>query len=401
MHSGNSIMNKTVPPAPAVQGPVTSVGSPSFTTIDQDAPSISLSPSSLALQSPSSHQVHEASSSGDCRSEELTSCHQHLIISGNRARITRLIMSLAIPPDCYPPENNLQPMPCGAYTTLIFIANAASKNMTIYQMDIKIAFLNGELNEEVYVCQLEGFVDPDHPTHVYRLKKALYVLKQDQGRGITPYQDTPMVDRLKLDEDPLGIPVDQTRYQGMIGSLMYLTASQPDLVFAVCMCVRYQDTAMALTAYADADHAVLLLSAATMSSTPDPSTLTYVTISFEIRNISYAMNACPVAVCLEFLDGGLTVLVSSLGNILDSGLVRLPDSDNMADENVPAPAPTRSNDQILPFAAWVPIGKSNYVLDLQKKQKNPIFQIAVDILQNTNCFRAFIASASVPAIYIQ
>ncbi|GKE15027.1 hypothetical protein Tco_1422604, partial [Tanacetum coccineum] len=51
---------------------------------------------------------------------------------------------------------------------------------------------------------------------------------------------------------------------------------------------------------------------------------------------------------------------------------------NMADENVPAPAPIRSNDQILPFAAWVPIRKSNYVMDLQKKQKNPIFQIALD-----------------------
>nr|GEU58551.1 hypothetical protein [Tanacetum cinerariifolium] len=60
----------------------------------------------------------------------------------------------------------------------IFIANAASKNMTIYQMDVKIAFLNGELKEEVYVCQPEGFVDPEHPTHVYRLKKALYGLKQ-------------------------------------------------------------------------------------------------------------------------------------------------------------------------------------------------------------------------------
>ncbi|GJY28089.1 hypothetical protein Tco_0403856 [Tanacetum coccineum] len=73
----------------------------------------------------------------------------------------------------------------------------------------------------------------------------------------------------------------------------------------------------------------------------------------------------------------------------------------MGNENVPAPAPTRSNDQILPFAAWVPIGKNNFVLDLQKNQRNPIFQISVDILQNTNFFRAFTASASVPAIYIQ
>nr|GEW24818.1 hypothetical protein [Tanacetum cinerariifolium] len=49
-----------------------------------------------------------------------------------------------------------------------------------------------------------------------------------------------MVDRLKLDEDPLGIPVDQTRFCSMVGSIMYLTASRPDLVFVVFMCARYQ-----------------------------------------------------------------------------------------------------------------------------------------------------------------
>ncbi|GJT94957.1 hypothetical protein Tco_1090475 [Tanacetum coccineum] len=96
--------------------------------------------------------------------------------------------------------------------------------------------------------------------------------------------DTPIVERTKLDEDLSGIPVDQTQYLSMIGSLMYLTASRPDLVFAVYMCARYQsqptkkhleavkrvfwylqgtinmglwylkDTAMALTAYAVTDH---------------------------------------------------------------------------------------------------------------------------------------------------
>ncbi|GKC36249.1 retrovirus-related pol polyprotein from transposon TNT 1-94, partial [Tanacetum coccineum] len=114
----------------------------------------------------------------------------------------------------------------------IFIANAASKNMTIYQMDVKTTFLNGELKEEVYVSQPEGFVDLDHPSHVYRLK-ALYGLKQAPRAWMDscdPF-DTPMVDRLKLNEDPLGIPVDQTRFRSMVGSLMYLTTIRPNLVF--------------------------------------------------------------------------------------------------------------------------------------------------------------------------
>ncbi|GJS18081.1 hypothetical protein Tco_0412553 [Tanacetum coccineum] len=97
--------------------------------------------------------------------------------------------------------------------------------------------------------------------------------------------DTPMVEKSKLDEDLQGKPVDATLYRGMIGSLMYLTSSRPDLIYAVCLCARYQakptekhlnavkrifrylkgtinmglwyskDTGMSLTAYADADHA--------------------------------------------------------------------------------------------------------------------------------------------------
>ncbi|GJV62750.1 retrovirus-related pol polyprotein from transposon TNT 1-94 [Tanacetum coccineum] len=60
----------------------------------------------------------------------------------------------------------------------IFVANAANKNMIFFQMDVKTAFLNDELKEEVYVSQPEGFVDQEYPTHVYKLKKALYGLKQ-------------------------------------------------------------------------------------------------------------------------------------------------------------------------------------------------------------------------------
>ncbi|GJX21428.1 retrovirus-related pol polyprotein from transposon TNT 1-94 [Tanacetum coccineum] len=60
----------------------------------------------------------------------------------------------------------------------IFIAYAAHKNITVFQMDVKTAFLNGILKEEAFITQPEGFVDQEHPTHVFRLKKALYGLKQ-------------------------------------------------------------------------------------------------------------------------------------------------------------------------------------------------------------------------------
>nr|GEZ76027.1 retrovirus-related Pol polyprotein from transposon TNT 1-94 [Tanacetum cinerariifolium] len=60
----------------------------------------------------------------------------------------------------------------------IFLAFAAHMNMVVYQMDMKTVFLNGNLREEVYVSQPDGFLDPDNPNHVYKLKKALYGLKQ-------------------------------------------------------------------------------------------------------------------------------------------------------------------------------------------------------------------------------
>nr|GEU93582.1 putative ribonuclease H-like domain-containing protein [Tanacetum cinerariifolium] len=205
-------------------------------------------------------------------------------------------------------------------------------------------FLNDILREEVYVSQPDGFVDKDNLNHVYKLKKTFCGLKQAprawynllskfllfqefskgtvdptlfirrQGKDIllisqsprciflnqSKYAleslkkygmessgpvDTPMVEKFKLDEDTQGKAVDPTHYRRMVGTLMYLTASRPDLTYVICMCARYQakpiekhlhavkrifiylrgtvnrglwypkDSSIALTAYANADHA--------------------------------------------------------------------------------------------------------------------------------------------------
>ncbi|GJS81089.1 retrovirus-related pol polyprotein from transposon TNT 1-94 [Tanacetum coccineum] len=375
-------------PVSRTQAVLVLVNSPgtSSTTIDQDAPSLSYSPSSSALQSPCSHQgvaagstiiednpfspvdnnpfinvfalepSSEASSSGDVikpknfKSAITKDCWFQAMQDENhefdRLQVWELVPRL----DCvliialkwiykvkldeygnvlknkarlvarrYRQEDGINFKesfaPVAPIEAIrISIANAASKNMTIYQMDVKTTFLNGELKEEVYVCQPKGFIDPDHLTYVYRLKKALYGLKEALRAWYDTLswflldnkfsKDTPMMDRLKLDEDPLGISIDPTQYR-----VRWSSKKQKSIAISTTE-----------AEYIAMSGCLPLLSAVTMSSTPGPSTLTYITISFE---------------------------------------------NKMADENVPAPAPTRSDDPIIPFAT------------------------------------AFTASASVPAIYIQ
>ncbi|GJR64585.1 ribonuclease H-like domain-containing protein [Tanacetum coccineum] len=143
----------------------------------------------------------------------------------------------------------------------IFVASTTHKSFPIYQMDVKIEFLNGPLKEKVYVAQPDGFVDPDHPKKVYRLRKALYGLKQAprawydelskflMSKGFTKGDSvgTPMANKPKLDANLSGKLVDQTNYHSMIGSLMYLTSSRPDIVQA--------DSGFKLIAFLDVDHA--------------------------------------------------------------------------------------------------------------------------------------------------
>nr|GEX53712.1 integrase, catalytic region, zinc finger, CCHC-type, peptidase aspartic, catalytic [Tanacetum cinerariifolium] len=118
----------------------------------------------------------------------------------------------------------------------IFLPYATHKGFAVYQMAVKTAFLHGSLKEDVYMCQPEGFIDADYPSHVYKLKKALYGLKQAPRACV----GTPMDIKDKLNLDQIGTPVDATKYRSMIGALMYLTSSRPDIVHSTCICARYQ-----------------------------------------------------------------------------------------------------------------------------------------------------------------
>nr|GFC66909.1 hypothetical protein [Tanacetum cinerariifolium] len=136
---------------------------------------------------------------------------------------------------------------------------------TVFQMDVKTAFLNGILKEEVYVDQPPVLVSKQYLDHVYALDKALYGLKQsprawydvlsqfliESGFQKVP---TPVVEQAKLKHDLVRKPVDHTDYQSMIGSLMYVTSSRPDIMFETCLWYP-KDSGFDLTVYSDADHA--------------------------------------------------------------------------------------------------------------------------------------------------
>ncbi|GJZ06642.1 retrovirus-related pol polyprotein from transposon TNT 1-94 [Tanacetum coccineum] len=185
--------SEPVPTATVVNAPIVSTNTSVSTTIAQDAPSTSdLHPSvNPVAGEPGSAQ----STSGDVSlaepNQELVPRPDYVMVIGlkwiykvkldkygdvlkNKARLVAKGYRQEEGIDF---EESFAPF-ARIKAIRIFIANAATKNMIIYQMDVKTAFLNGDLQEEVFVSQPEGFEDPDNPTHVYRLKKALYGLKQ-------------------------------------------------------------------------------------------------------------------------------------------------------------------------------------------------------------------------------
>ncbi|GKE21789.1 putative reverse transcriptase, RNA-dependent DNA polymerase [Tanacetum coccineum] len=139
----------------------------------------------------------------------------------------------------------------------LFLAYASFKDFIVYQMDMKSAFLYGKIEEEVYVCQPSGFEDLHFPDKVYKVEKALYGLHQAPRACQYKYvaeilkkfdfasvktASTPIETNKALIKDEEAEDVDVHLYRLMIGSLMYLTTSRPDIMFPVCVCARFQVT---------------------------------------------------------------------------------------------------------------------------------------------------------------
>nr|GEY28301.1 uncharacterized mitochondrial protein AtMg00810-like [Tanacetum cinerariifolium] len=169
---------------------------------------------------------------------------------------------------------------------MIFIAYAAHKNMVVYEMDMKTVFLMVICGKRSMLASQTGLQISQSPRGIFinQSKYDLESLKKYGFESCDPV-DTPMVEKFKLDEDTKGKTIDPSHYHGMIGTLLYVTASRPDLQFAICMCVQYQarptekhlhavkmifrylrgtvnrglwypkDSSVALTTFADADHA--------------------------------------------------------------------------------------------------------------------------------------------------
>nr|GEU49329.1 putative ribonuclease H-like domain-containing protein [Tanacetum cinerariifolium] len=137
----------------------------------------------------------------------------------------------------------------------LFLAYASFMGFTVYQMDVKSAFLYGTIDEEVYVMQPPRCQDPEFPARVYKVEKAIefeaFMHEKFQMSamgelnfflGLQTYRRRMTFFSFKARKDRTGKDVDLYLYRSMIGSLMYLTTSRPDIMFAVCAYARHQVT---------------------------------------------------------------------------------------------------------------------------------------------------------------
>ncbi|GJV18157.1 retrovirus-related pol polyprotein from transposon TNT 1-94 [Tanacetum coccineum] len=122
----------------------------------------------------------------------------------------------------------------------IFLAYAAYMGFVVFQMDVKSAFLNGKILEEVYVQQPPRFEISKLPNHVCKLVKALYGLKQAPKAWYETLSKFLLQHKFVRGPDESGVFVNETLFRGMIGLPMYLTASRPDIQFSICLCIRYR-----------------------------------------------------------------------------------------------------------------------------------------------------------------
>ncbi|GJZ93539.1 retrovirus-related pol polyprotein from transposon TNT 1-94 [Tanacetum coccineum] len=319
----------------------------------------------------------------------------------------------------------------------IFIANAAHKNMMIFQMDVKMAFLNGKLKEEVYVSQTEGFVDQDNPSHVYKLKKALYGLKQ----APRAWYDM-LLSFLILQHFSKGA-VDQILFTRQAGNDLLLAKPTENHLQAVKRIFQYlkgtinmglwyfKDTGMYLTAYADADHAgcqdtrrstsgsaqflgdkIFSWSSKKQKCTAISSTeAKYIALSgcyaqilwmhsqltdygFQFNKIPlYCDNKSAIALCCNNTEYQLAeIFTKPLPKERFNFLIKKLGMRSMSPETLKhlAEETEKLDLELVPKEKRLDIGKCNGRLNPGKIQREPTFQVVLDALALTPCYSAFL-----------